>query len=1032
MSTANDIAMTDIEKGLSIKLTEDNDNIPAEKSLIEKDIEKPEKPVNDDDGGSWLDKCLPRCINRNTPEDKDNIPEKENLLEKGIEPGNDDDDGGSCLDKCLAYFINRNTPVISTEDNDNISEKEKEPLNDDDEGSCLDKCLPNRINKHTPVILGGLYVFCGFLSDTFLAVLDVLLDGLAAIEHFNICANAAILYYFCRKNEEADIFFGSCTLVLIFVPAMAAAIVKGSLKEFAFHIPLVQLYQHVRLQILIKQYQMEWSYCEKALIIARRQRKGLHREIAELQEDEKERQEKIESQIAELQENEKKWKDKKEHSGKNLAKRQSELQQFKLFEAQGESYPQSILQFTAILKKGLVNLKPSIITISCLSSSLLILLLTMSGLMVSLPLRIYNQEQVPFKSLVLQYIKIPLLIALIIIPRMFTLCSFLSIFELSNSWLCIVILLVLVILYSIIYLILLHKLLKKRKVRIGPWYHPLKHVSEEEFKFFKQNFLTMLFIPVDIGNPNESFYVFQNIFTALLYILLSIITILLTTFRVCTTTQVTSPNEHSWRNIYIYQIMCSVQIAALLIGIGAAYLICRIIKNCNLPRMFLWACEAGEDKDASEFLESKKVDPSASDKDGKTCLMWACQQGLDQTVQSLLERLSLTDINKRDEEGHTALMYAIEAKQFKFVDRLLKIPKIDVCYSKESGQTCLMWAIEQDLDQTAEKLLSVMNIIDINKKDKSETTAFMHAIRKNKKNLTSIFSSMEGIEVSDFEVTDMKTGLILASQTNFGQLVKKLLPNLNQENFKTFTDDHDHNIFMIACKNNSDQVVSILLDAQTEEWKLNLNEQDNEGNTGFMLACSNNSDKVVSILLEHHQNEAFKIDLPDKNGYNPFMNACKNNCDKVVPILLEKAEEHSIDLAKTDVKGNNGFMIACKHYSDKVVAILLEQNPMEDVHKRNKSGMNGFMLACENNSSDKVLKMMFDKNSTFQFDFNAIDCNGRSGFILAAINKREVAVDCILANYQNHKINIKYKNEKKGYSGLDYVRQNWPKKTLPK
>lgn len=71
--------------------------------------------------------------------------------------------------------------------------------------------------------------------------------------------------------------------------------------------------------------------------------------------------------------------------------------------------------------------------------------------------------------------------------------------------------------------------------------------------------------------------------------------------------------------------------------------------------MFLWACEAGEGKDASEFLESKKVDPSASDKDGKTCLMWACQQGLDQTVQSLLERLSLTVINKRDEKKNTQL-----------------------------------------------------------------------------------------------------------------------------------------------------------------------------------------------------------------------------------------------------------------------------------------------------------------------------------------------------------------------------------------
>ena len=58
---------------------------------------------------------------------------------------------------------------------------------------------------------------------------------------------------------------------------------------------------------------------------------------------------------------------------------------------------------------------------------------------------------------------------------------------------------------------------------------------------------------------------------------------------------------------------------------------------------------------------------------------------------------------------HTALMYAIEAKQFEFVDRLLKIPNIDVCYSKESGQTCLMWAIEEDLDQTAEKHLNMLH-----------------------------------------------------------------------------------------------------------------------------------------------------------------------------------------------------------------------------------------------------------------------------------------------------------------------------------
>ena len=83
------------------------------------------------------------------------------------------------------------------------------------------------------------------------------------------------------------------------------------------------------------------------------------------------------------------------------------------------------------------------------------------------------------------------------------------------------------------------------------------------------------------------------------------------------------------------------------------------------------------------------------------------------------------------------------------------------------------------------------------------------------------------------------------------------------------------------------------------------------------------------------------------------------------------------------------------------------------------------MLACENNSY-KVLKMMFDKNSTFKFNFKAIDRNGRSGFILACINKREEAVKVIRDNIQNHDFNLKYKNPKNGYSGVDYYHQNWP------
>ena len=63
----------------------------------------------------------------------------------------------------------------------------------------------------------------------------------------------------------------------------------------------------------------------------------------------------------------------------------------------------------------------------------------------------------------------------------------------------------------------------------------------------------------------------------------------------------------------------------------------------------------------------------------------------------------------------------------------------------------------------------------------------------------------------------------------------------------------------------------------------------------------------------------------------------------------------------------------------------------------------------------------FDRNY-----FNATDINKRSGYILAAINGNKEAVDVIHANYQNHGINLKYKNPKNGYSGVDYYHQNWP------
>ena len=61
---------------------------------------------------------------------------------------------------------------------------------------------------------------------------------------------------------------------------------------------------------------------------------------------------------------------------------------------------------------------------------------------------------------------------------------------------------------------------------------------------------------------------------------------------------------------------------------------------------------------------------------------------------------------------------------------------------------------------------------------------------------------------------------------------------------------------------------------------------------------------------------------------------------------------------------------------------------------------------------------MFENKSKHQFDFNAKSNDGRTGFILACEYKKEKAVDLILANYKDLKIDLKIKDNA-GRSGME-------------
>jgi len=73
---------------------------------------------------------------------------------------------------------------------------------------------------------------------------------------------------------------------------------------------------------------------------------------------------------------------------------------------------------------------------------------------------------------------------------------------------------------------------------------------------------------------------------------------------------------------------------------------------------FAMACKNGHEAVAELLVNHPYFDVDSVDRCGRTNLMWASEKGFHKTVQRLLSKMDITAINKRDEHGTTALMFA--------------------------------------------------------------------------------------------------------------------------------------------------------------------------------------------------------------------------------------------------------------------------------------------------------------------------------------------------------------------------------------
>ena len=244
------------------------------------------------------------------------------------------------------------------------------------------------------------------------------------------------LYFFRLKNNP---IWGYMTIALTFVPAILGFLMARGLKKrflaFIKHLPGIQIYTHLKCQWDIVKGKNKVKQLDRQVMVAKNN-------------NELEKSIKLQTE--------------RDASEKGVQNDERKLNEFKAKEAFGESYPQTLLQLTILLKEGIsYNFK----AISAIVTSILSLQITLSGLLVSLPFYMFNVKQTPFKSLSLQFIIVLPIVTMAMSPRLTTVILYFSQFDKTNAWLCVTILAILGLLYFVGYWCILRFSVRPKMVK---------------------------------------------------------------------------------------------------------------------------------------------------------------------------------------------------------------------------------------------------------------------------------------------------------------------------------------------------------------------------------------------------------------------------------------------------------------------------------------------------------------------------------------------------------------------------------------
>ena len=773
--------------------------------------------------------------------------------------------------------------------------------------------------------------------NTILSIFDVVTDIRQAVKF--LFAEELLT----DEDMKRHIVWGGFTLLFIFMPALLSSMchrksLKGRFCAMVKHLPLCQFYQHYTSIVTIFKSEQKVRYLEQKASDAKRQRKRYLEMKLKLEKgpEDLEMEEigisRINQLALECKATSEDFMRRKDEEEQYLIECKSKFDEFRIYEAYGESFPQFVLQLTIILKR--LNKGRDVLdlldqwTILSLVSSYSSLILTVSGMTMTLPIFYKGEPKLLIQNMEVKFTQVLPLTMMTLTPRLLALSLFISSHGFTDLTISLPIIFGTILIFAFAYSLKIFSQKRRRDEINLPF-------TAKEKEFFWLGFFTAILTPITIFDLQWNLYMYVSYISSLLYCGLCFTHLALTwTDLGLLEYKELLPNKNSdgvdCSNLQLdtcptliqkYQAADSALIALNVLSMWISYLLLRVIRRLNRSELCLWAYLKNDKKTWHDLLTTKKSHEfNATDDKGRNLLLLSIERSDKNTIHILLQEDTKIDLNCVDFEENNALTMAFK-----------------------------------------EDTLDIFKLLYQNKRIKTHLKDGLLLDQCSKGNLEMIKLFFKSVNKVNQDV--MQRALNVAYREGHIDVIQYLFQRKD-----------------LSSKAKDSLIMQILVDGATNVLELivNVNYKDEEGTSLLMLACRARNNETIRMLLQ-------KEDIDVNGSYNELkrnvlMYACACGDIDIVKLILQFLD---FDINAQDFDGKTALMFASKEGHKEVVKLLLDKKPDIDVNKEDQSGDTAFIFACMKGHTD-VVKLLLEE----ELDF-------KNGYSWAYRNKHEVIIQLL-------------------------------------